>query len=707
MTRNLLPRLLALAASLWPVLEATPVTFDSVTATHAAGSADGLMKAIDGRHASPEGWSVAPQFDQPQSAVFKTAEPIEADLLAVTLFFMSGRPNTSFARFSISYTSDVEPHLDSRWEGLPIINFGATTNRLRRAPDGSLETDEVPILVTGGIPDEVYWISARLGGRRITGFRVDVHPVVSAVQPWTGSRFSWSISRDFLLTEFKAEVITTTTNVALGAAVTATHPLFVEYGFDRMKPEALTDGWPSTLAHPEQDQFGKDFYFEIDLGRQRSLDHLGLRQRGDEYNLDRFGMMRLRLYQEKPDSGAPPVWETLHREDNSHPPAGSVDIVRATDGTGDFRGRYLRISSENPVPLSPMLAELEAYETRTPRLLEARADDRILPTGPPLRVRPGVQRLAFHLEIPQWGSPMDGLFRWRVRGVSDIWHVGDSFDLEISSPPAGECVLEVQAAHSDGEWDSSLLTVPIVVQQAFSKSGTFYMLIAVFTLALGGIIVWIASQRRIAALRQQGALSAERERIARDMHDDVGARLSQLSFMLRAFHSEPRLPPYAREEVGHLTEVIGEALGSLDEVVWMVNPKNDRLGRLCQHLVNYATSYLDPLGIRCRIESPRMWPDQPASAQLRHQISLAFKEALQNVVKHSGASEVKLNFSITDNVLHLLLADNGKGLPPDAGQRGRSGLDNLQSRLASVGGECHVTPGPEGGTWVEFKLPLR
>lgn len=695
-----------LAAAVWPVLHATPVAFDSVTATHSAGSAEEVRKTIDGRHASPEGWSVAPQFGKVQSAVFAAAEPIEADLLTLTLFFMSGRPNTSFARFSVSYTSDAKPDLDSRWESLPFINFGATTNRLRSNPDGSLEIDEVPLFVTGKIPDEVYWISARTGGRVITGLRVDVFPVVSRAHPKRGPRMSWSMNGDFLLTEFKAEVIATTTNVALGAAVTATHPLFVERGFDRMTPDALTDGWPSTIAHPEEDQFGKNFHFEIDLGRQRSLDHLGLRQRGDEYNLDRFGKMRLRLYQDNPESGAPPVWETLHRADGSYPPAGEVDILRVGDGTGDFRGRYLRISSENPVPLSPMLAELEAYETRTARLLETRADDRILPPGSPLRIPPGVQRLAFRLEIPHSGRPMDRLFRWRLRGVSESWRSGNSLYLEVPCPPAGESVLEVQAAHSDGEWDASLLSVPLAVKQSFTKSPIFFLLVAGSTLGLGGVIVWGIAQRRIAILRQQGALAAERERIARDMHDDVGARLSQLSFMLRAFHAEPGLPASAREEVGQLTEVIGEALGSLDEVVWTVNPKNDRLDRLCKHLVSLATGYLEPLGIRCRIDSPHSWPDHLASAQFRHQMTLAFKEALQNVVKHSGASEVMLTLLIQDRDLLVRVADNGRGLPPDAGERGRSGLDNLQARLASIGGECQVKPRPEGGTLVEMKVPI-
>ena len=104
---------------------------------------------------------------------------------------------------------------------------------------------------------------------------------------------------------------------------------------------------------------GMDFHFEIDLGQQRVIDHLGLRQRGDRHNLNRFGKMRIRLYGQDPKSGALPTWETLNRPDGSFPEQGHVDILRASDGQGPFHGRYIRISSESDVPLSPMLAEIE------------------------------------------------------------------------------------------------------------------------------------------------------------------------------------------------------------------------------------------------------------------------------------------------------------------------------------------------------------
>jgi signal transduction histidine kinase len=241
----------------------------------------------------------------------------------------------------------------------------------------------------------------------------------------------------------------------------------------------------------------------------------------------------------------------------------------------------------------------------------------------------------------------------------------------------------------------------------FTRSQTFFWLMAAVTLTSGGLVASGISRRRIAKLKAQAALAAERTRIARDMHDDVGARLSQISFMLKSLGTDAGLPVSVKEEVNQLTDAASEALGSLDEVVWTVNPKNDRLDALCRHLCGHASRYLGLLGISCRIESTPTWPNHVISAQVRHQVSMAFKEALQNVVKHSGASEVMLVVAMDDGDFVIRVSDNGRGLPEHPEKSERSGLENMKSRLAGVGGICDIHPMPTGGTEVEMRVPVR
>jgi signal transduction histidine kinase len=706
---NLLALAAALIALASPASARTSVVFSDVESSYHAGAPEDLNNTIDGRNASATGWSVDGHFESSQSLVFTSSEPIEADLIELTLFFMSGRPHASFADFALSYTTDAIPTQTGNWKPLPLLNYSATTCELTAKPDNRLTAGEVSSVVTGLIPDDLYRISTRLPGKSVTGFRIDVYPVLRAMRPGSAPVMAWAATGDFMLTEFRVEIISTSTNVALGAPVTATHPLhetkYLPNG--TMMAGTLTDGWPSTLAHPAKGVPTKDFYFEIDLGQQRNLDHLGLRQRGDHYNLERFAKMRIQLYDQDPQSGASPTWETINRPDGSFPPQGEVDVLRASDGQGAFHGRYLRISSENPDPQSPMLAEAEVYETRTPELVAVFTDGQLLTTDSDLRIPPGVQHLGFQFKIPQTGQPYDRLFRWRSSAGNQDWQTSNTLLLEIPCPPAGEFQLELQAAHSDGTWDASVLKIPFTVNARFTQTPAFLWLIGSITLLAGALSSRYFARLKIKRLEAQTELEAERSRIARNMHDDVGARLAQLTVLQDVFTLEHELPPAAQTDLNALTGYTREAMSALDEAVWTVNPRNDTLPALVAYLIQNIDSYLSPLGITYRIDSPNEWPQIPLQAGTRHEVALAFKEALQNIVKHAEASEVTVTLRYVDAQFIVRVADNGRGFSDEsAGGPGQDGLINMRQRLKSIRGSCHWLTNENGGTTVEMKLPI-
>ncbi len=698
---RLLAPALALVALTVSAQARTPVAFSGVEASYHAGDAENLKLTIDGRNASAGGWSVGGRFETPQAVVFTTAQPVEADLIELSLCFMSGRPHASFADFVVSFTTDASPSLDGNWEPLPVLNLSATTCELTRGPGDHLLAGEVSSKVTGMIPDDIYRISSRLLGKSVTGFRIEVFPVLRAMNPSDGPVMAWAATGQFVLTEFQVEMISTSTNVALGTPVTASHPLYKE-----MTADSLTDGWPSTLAHPTQNVPIEDFHFEIDLGRQRIIDHLGLRQRGDHYNPDRFGKMRIKLYDQDPKTGAAPTWQAFNRPDGSFPAQGEVDVLRAADGQGEFHGRYLRISSEKQGWGAPQLAEVEVYETRTPRLVAVMVDGQALPEGSRLRIPPGVLRLGFQFEIPGTGRPYDRLYRWKVTGQDKPWQTSDSLQLEIPCPPPGDFQLEIQAAHSDGTWDASVLKMPLVVEARFTQTPAFLWLIGCGTLFSGVMVSRQLARRNIRRLEARSALEAERSRIAANMHDDVGARLAQLAVLHDVFAMEHALPPAASTDLATLTAGTREAMASLDEAVWTVNPRNDTLAALATYLMQHADSYLSPLGIACRIKSPNEWPDTPLRAGTRHEVALAFKEALQNIVKHAAASAVEITLRRDAGQFIVRVADNGRGLPVESADPGQDGLINMRQRLESIRGTCEWFPRESGGTVVEMKFPL-
>jgi signal transduction histidine kinase len=224
-----------------------------------------------------------------------------------------------------------------------------------------------------------------------------------------------------------------------------------------------------------------------------------------------------------------------------------------------------------------------------------------------------------------------------------------------------------------------------------------------FLLAAG--LAWWVSVRRLRHKLQLAqaarAIEQDRLRIARDMHDDIGARLTHMALLADRLKRSPGHDPAL------LTKLAGEArgtVGALDQIVWAVNPRHDTLGSLSDYLCNHATGYLADAGLSCHFESPPSDRESVLPFAIRHPLLMAVKEALQNVVKHAGASRVTISLHSKGDAIELDVTDNGKGIAHDEDDSG-DGLANMRGRLAEIGGTCTIGPSPAGGTRVTLLVP--
>src|SRR5262249_40669626 len=144
-------------------------------------------------------------------------------------------------------------------------------------------------------------------------------------------------------------------------------------------------------------------------------------------------------------------------------------------------------------------------------------------------------------------------------------------------------------------------------------------------------------QKQLAAMRQQEALEMERARIARDLHDQLGANLTQVALLGEMAESDKALPDQVEEHARKKSQTARETTRALDEIVWTVNPSNDTLDGLINYVCKYAQEFLALAGLRYRLEVPPQLPPTPIAPELRHNVFLAAKEAVNNVVKHSQA----------------------------------------------------------------------
>lgn len=206
-------------------------------------------------------------------------------------------------------------------------------------------------------------------------------------------------------------------------------------------------------------------------------------------------------------------------------------------------------------------------------------------------------------------------------------------------------------------------------------------------------------------MEHRHAIEAERSRIARDLHDDLGSSLTEISMLASAGAGTP---PSLEKAGGRFDLISGKArslVNSLDVIVWLVNPQKDLLPYLASYLGSYAEEFLSNAGIACRVKIPLDLPNLPLNAETRHGLFLAVKETLNNIVSHANAQEAALELSLAGHELRIAISDNGHGFDP-AGMSGGNGIDNIRARLTHLGGRCRIDSGPAKGTLVTLVLPL-
>ena len=211
-------------------------------------------------------------------------------------------------------------------------------------------------------------------------------------------------------------------------------------------------------------------------------------------------------------------------------------------------------------------------------------------------------------------------------------------------------------------------------------------------------------KRQFAERRRE--IEQERARVAHDLHDDLGSGLTEVN-MLTTLVKSPTTSAVEKERyLGDLSETALRMVTSLDEIVWAVNPRNDTIASLASYFGSYAQRILDLASVTCGLDIAEDLPEHPLDPKFRQELFFAFKEALTNVVRHAGSTQVWLRISVRDNHLIVEVADDGHGFKPEERQAGSDGIPNMDERLRSLGGVCEITTAPHQGTTVRFSAPL-
>jgi signal transduction histidine kinase len=209
------------------------------------------------------------------------------------------------------------------------------------------------------------------------------------------------------------------------------------------------------------------------------------------------------------------------------------------------------------------------------------------------------------------------------------------------------------------------------------------------------------AENELVQTRLQHLVEKERTRIARDLHDDLGSRVTRVVLLLDELALQSNLPmAEAPEHPAGISAAAREIIQSLDETVWAVNPHNDTLPHLFNYLSDFAVKFLKAANVRCRLDFPIHPPERVVSTEERHNLFLTVKETLNNAVRHAQATEVWLRATVNEESLILTVEDDGCGFESVAAHPSADGLKNMRQRMEEIGGQFDIASKPKIGTRV-------
>lgn len=327
------------------------------------------------------------------------------------------------------------------------------------------------------------------------------------------------------------------------------------------------------------------------------------------------------------------------------------------------------------------------------------ARSRISPAGPgtdpprQIRISPGRHYFEFRFAALSFTSPDKVKFQWRLKGLETGWvEGGNRRSVSYSFLQAGDYEFDVRACNNDGVWNNSGVAIAFAVEPYFWQ--TWWFRIAV-VLLLAALLLLVYSVR-IARLR---ALENLRLRIARDLHDEVGANLGSISLLAQIMQKNPA----SAADAAQVRRMAVQTVDTLRDIIWFIDPKHHRLSDLVDRL--QQTSQVLRQTMEVKFEAAGDFSAADLAPTFRRNVPPIFKEALHNVLKHSRATRVEISISRREKSFQFCIHDNGVGFEPSQKFAG-NGLTNMKRRAEEIGGRIEIESVPGGGATVTFSAAI-
>lgn len=317
----------------------------------------------------------------------------------------------------------------------------------------------------------------------------------------------------------------------------------------------------------------------------------------------------------------------------------------------------------------------------------------------------------FNWAILNYSNPLQNRYYCKLDGVDKDWKfVGYTGRAQYSSLQPGRYVLHVKAATSEGNINEKGDDLIIIIHPPFWQTWWFILFSSIILLTVIIFIVSYISRRnlkeRLLRLEKEQAIEKERNRISRDMHDDLGSGLTKIAIMSEVVKKQIHEPEKAKLQLENISHSSRELVDSLQDIIWVLNPKNDTLESLAAYIREYALKFFETFETNVQFIYPEKFPDVKLSEEQRRNIFLVIKESFNNIAKHAWCNKVSVTIEHQPGNLKIIIADDGKGFDQANLRQFGNGLINMQNRMKQVGGIYAISSVIGKGTITKIEIGI-
>ena len=317
-------------------------------------------------------------------------------------------------------------------------------------------------------------------------------------------------------------------------------------------------------------------------------------------------------------------------------------------------------------------------------------------SGPVLS--PGQNFIQFDFVGLGFGAGEKLRYQYRLEGAGSDWSApAENRSVHYASLSPGRYRFLVRALNAQGLGSAQPAAVSFTVLPPFWMRWWF-VLPAGTALAM---LLYAAHRYRLGRLLE---LERVRTRIATDLHDDIGASLSQISILSEVARRRAGDVDALQKPLAEIAGASRELLASMSDIVWSINPQRDRLRDLLQRMRRFATDVFTARNIEFQFHAPVAELEGKLDPDMRRQVFLIFKESVNNIVRHADCTQVEIRFAVEKAGLVLSVRDDGKGFDAAQSPAG-NGLASMRQRAASLNGSLEITVDGDRGTRVTLRVP--